>query len=54
MTSTRSALDVDWLGVCRRAVKGLERVLDVVPRAPVIAARTEDTLRLLEGIPAVG
>ena len=25
MTSTRSALDADWLGVCRRAVAGLER-----------------------------
>ena len=27
MTSTRSALDADWLGVCRRAVTGLERML---------------------------
>jgi len=27
MTSTRSALDADWLGACRRAVTGLERVL---------------------------
>jgi myo-inositol-1(or 4)-monophosphatase len=26
-TSTRSALDADWLAVCRRAVAGLERVL---------------------------
>jgi myo-inositol-1(or 4)-monophosphatase len=26
-TSTRSALDADWLGVCRRAVAGLEQVL---------------------------
>jgi myo-inositol-1(or 4)-monophosphatase len=31
MTSTRSALDVDWLGVCRRAVTGLERVLADAP-----------------------
>ena len=27
MTSTRSALDADWLGACRRAVAGLERML---------------------------
>jgi myo-inositol-1(or 4)-monophosphatase len=32
----------------------LDAPLDAVPRAPVIAARTEDTLRLLERIPAVG
>jgi myo-inositol-1(or 4)-monophosphatase len=33
---------------------GLDEVpLDAVPRAPVIAARTEDTLRRLEGIPAL-
>lgn len=31
MTSTRSALDADWLGVCRRAVKGLEEVLRAAP-----------------------
>jgi myo-inositol-1(or 4)-monophosphatase len=31
MTSTRSALDADWLGVCRRAVKGLEGVLRAAP-----------------------
>jgi myo-inositol-1(or 4)-monophosphatase len=31
MTSTRSALDADWLGVCRRAVTGLERMLAEVP-----------------------
>jgi len=27
MTSTRSALDADWLGACRRAVGGLEQML---------------------------
>jgi myo-inositol-1(or 4)-monophosphatase len=27
MTSTRSALDADWLGACRRAVTGLEQML---------------------------
>jgi myo-inositol-1(or 4)-monophosphatase len=27
MTSTRSALDADWLGLCRRAVVGLEQML---------------------------
>ena len=27
MTSTRSALDADWLGACRRAVIGLEQIL---------------------------
>jgi myo-inositol-1(or 4)-monophosphatase len=27
MSSTRPAIDVDWLGLCRRAVTGLERVL---------------------------
>ena len=27
MTSTRSALDADWLGVCRRAVGGLAEIL---------------------------
>ena len=26
MTSTRSALDADWLAVCRRAVEGLTQV----------------------------
>jgi myo-inositol-1(or 4)-monophosphatase len=31
MTSTRSALDADWLSVCRRAVAGLERMLADVP-----------------------
>src|ERR1700694_123332 len=27
MTSTRSALDADWLGACRRAVEGLTQML---------------------------
>ncbi|MFL5822839.1 MAG: inositol monophosphatase family protein [Solirubrobacteraceae bacterium] len=27
MTSTRSALDADWLGICRRAVLGLSEIL---------------------------
>jgi myo-inositol-1(or 4)-monophosphatase len=27
MTSTRSALDADWLGLCRRAAGGLDRML---------------------------
>jgi myo-inositol-1(or 4)-monophosphatase len=31
MTSTRSALDADWLGACRRAVTGLEQMLADTP-----------------------
>jgi myo-inositol-1(or 4)-monophosphatase len=31
MTSTRSALDADWLGLCRRATTGLERMLAETP-----------------------
>jgi myo-inositol-1(or 4)-monophosphatase len=31
MTSTRSALDADWLGLCRRATTGLERMLAQTP-----------------------
>jgi myo-inositol-1(or 4)-monophosphatase len=31
MTSTRSALDADWLAVCRRSVTGLQRMLADVP-----------------------
>jgi myo-inositol-1(or 4)-monophosphatase len=31
MTSTRTALDADWLGACRRAVVGLQRLLDATP-----------------------
>jgi myo-inositol-1(or 4)-monophosphatase len=40
MTSTRSALDADWLRVCRRAVAGLERVL---ADAPTISERAVET-----------
>ncbi len=40
MTSTRSALDVDWLGVCRRAVAGLE---DVLADAPSTEQRARET-----------
>jgi myo-inositol-1(or 4)-monophosphatase len=40
MTSTRSALDVDWLRVCRRAVAGLERVL---AQAPTTEERARET-----------
>ena len=31
MTSTRTALDADWLGVCRRAVDGIQRLLEQTP-----------------------
>ncbi|HEY3945523.1 MAG TPA: inositol monophosphatase family protein [Solirubrobacteraceae bacterium] len=52
MTSTRSALDVDWLGICRRAVKGLERVLAESPsteeRARETGARGSGGDRTLE------
>jgi myo-inositol-1(or 4)-monophosphatase len=40
MTSTRSALDADWLGVCRRAVVGLERMLAEVPTTKQRALET--------------
>ena len=40
MTSTRSALDADWLGVCRRAAGGLERML---ADAPTTAERALET-----------
>jgi myo-inositol-1(or 4)-monophosphatase len=40
MSSTRSALDADWLGLCRRAVQGLERVL---ADAPTTAERAVET-----------
>jgi myo-inositol-1(or 4)-monophosphatase len=40
MTSTRSALDADWLGVCRRAVAGLEEML---AEAPTTADRAVET-----------
>jgi len=40
MDSTRTALDADWLGACRRAVAGLERVLD---QSPSTAERVRET-----------
>jgi myo-inositol-1(or 4)-monophosphatase len=40
MTSTLSALDADWLGVCRRAVAGLERIF---AEAPTISERALET-----------
>ena len=40
MTVARSALEVDWLGVCRRAVAGLERVLAESPSTEQRARET--------------
>jgi myo-inositol-1(or 4)-monophosphatase len=40
MTSTRSALDADWLGACRRAAAGLELML---AGAPSTAERAVET-----------
>ncbi len=40
MTSTRSALDADWLAVCRCAVGGLERMLAEVPTTKQRAQET--------------
>ena len=40
MDSTRTALDADWLGACRRAVTGLRDVLD---RSPSTAERVLET-----------
>ncbi|MGO9886315.1 MAG: inositol monophosphatase family protein [Solirubrobacteraceae bacterium] len=40
MTSTRSALDADWLGVCRRAAGELERMLADVPTTAERALET--------------
>jgi len=40
MTSTRSALDADWLGVCRRSVTGLQRMLADVPTTKERALET--------------
>src|SRR5438270_13533882 len=40
MSSISSALDADWLGACRRAVVGLERVL---ADAPTVEERTRET-----------
>ena len=40
MTATDTALGVDWLAVCRRAVEGLERVL---AESPTTAERVRET-----------
>ena len=40
MTSTRSALEADWLGVCRRAVVGLSEMLAEVPSISERAVET--------------
>lgn len=40
MTSTRSALDADWLGVCQRSVTGLQRMLADVPTTEQRALET--------------
>lgn len=40
MTSTRSALDADWLGVCRRAAEGLAAILDASPSTQERALET--------------
>ena len=40
MSTTRSALDADWLGVCRRAVTGLERLLAAAPTTVERAVET--------------
>jgi myo-inositol-1(or 4)-monophosphatase len=52
MTSTRTALDADWLAACRRAVAGLERLLaatpDVADRARETGTRGSGGDRTLE------
>jgi myo-inositol-1(or 4)-monophosphatase len=40
MRSTRSALDADWLAICRRSVTGLERMLAKVPTTKQRAQET--------------
>jgi myo-inositol-1(or 4)-monophosphatase len=40
MSSTRSALDADWLGACRRAVAGLERLRAAAPTTSERAIET--------------
>jgi myo-inositol-1(or 4)-monophosphatase len=40
MTTTRSALEADWLGVCRRSVTGLQRMLAEVPTTAERALET--------------
>jgi myo-inositol-1(or 4)-monophosphatase len=40
MTSTRTALEADWLGACRRAVTGLEQLLAAAPGTEERAVET--------------
>jgi myo-inositol-1(or 4)-monophosphatase len=40
MSTTRSALDADWLGVCRRSVAGVERLLASTPNTSGRAIET--------------
>ncbi len=40
MTSVRSALDADWLTICRRAVEGLEEMLAAAPSTAERAVET--------------
>jgi myo-inositol-1(or 4)-monophosphatase len=40
MTASRSATEADWLGVCRRAVRGLERMLAAAPSTRERARKT--------------
>jgi len=40
MSSTRTALDADWLGACRRAVSGLEQVFATAPSTAERAVET--------------
>jgi myo-inositol-1(or 4)-monophosphatase len=40
MTSTRSALDADWLGLCQRSVVGLQRMLADLPTTEERALET--------------
>jgi myo-inositol-1(or 4)-monophosphatase len=40
MTSTRTALDADWLGACRRAVAGLNELLEATPSTAERARET--------------
>ena len=40
MTSTRSALDADWLGLCQRSVTGLQRMLADLPTTEERALET--------------
>ena len=40
MSSTQTALDADWLGACRRAAEGLERML---ADSPTTKERAQET-----------